>query len=120
MKKIVMTLSAAAALLASCETKTGTGALAGGLIGAALGAVAWRATIPARPGEPAVAEVHMGPGRHLVSYPLRGGTLRSVTSPPRNRWPDGQNITLGQRPGGAQFGGNIAAVDQHQVHQFLG
>ncbi|HAZ15779.1 MAG: hypothetical protein A2Y28_03985 [Chlamydiae bacterium GWC2_50_10] len=38
MKKIVMTLSAAAALLASCETKTGTGALAGGLIGAGAGA----------------------------------------------------------------------------------
>jgi len=44
------------------------------------GQVAWRATIPARPGEPAVAEVHMGPGRHLVSYPLRGGTLRNIVA----------------------------------------
>ena len=35
--------------------------------------VAWRALIPATPGDPAEAEVHMGAGRHLVSYPLRGG-----------------------------------------------
>lgn len=42
--------------------------------------VAWRATIPAMPGEAAVAEVHMGAGRHLVSYPLRGGTLRNIVA----------------------------------------
>ena len=29
--------------------------------------VAWRTTIPCAPGEAAVAEVHMGPGRHVVS-----------------------------------------------------
>jgi salicylate hydroxylase len=27
-----------------------------------------------------VAEVHMGPGRHLVSYPLRAGTLRNIVA----------------------------------------
>lgn len=42
--------------------------------------VAWRALIPCEPDAPALAEVHMGPGRHLVSYPLRGGTLRNIVA----------------------------------------
>lgn len=42
--------------------------------------VAWRAVIPCEPGAAPVAEVHMGPGRHLVSYPLRGGTLRNIVA----------------------------------------
>ena len=42
--------------------------------------VAWRALIPGVPGDPAVAEVHMGKGRHLVSYPLRGGILRNIVA----------------------------------------
>ncbi len=51
------------------------------------GQVAWRATVPAEPGAKAVAEVHMGPGRHLVSYPLRGGTLRNIVAvEERKRW----------------------------------
>lgn len=51
--------------------------------------VAWRALIPARPSEPNLAEVHMGPGRHLVSYPLRGGTLRNIVAvEERRRWVD--------------------------------
>ncbi len=44
------------------------------------GQVAWRAIIPCEPGADPVAEVHMGPGRHLVSYPLRGGTLRNIVA----------------------------------------
>jgi salicylate hydroxylase len=49
--------------------------------------VAWRAVIPAEPGAASVAEVHMGPGRHLVSYPLRGGTLRNLVAvEERKRW----------------------------------
>lgn len=45
------------------------------------GQVAWRAVIPADPADSApVAEVHMGPGRHLVSYPLRGGALRNIVA----------------------------------------
>ncbi|MDZ4134928.1 MAG: FAD-dependent monooxygenase, partial [Paracoccaceae bacterium] len=49
--------------------------------------VAWRALIPAEPGAAPVAEVHMGPGRHLVSYPLRGGTLRNIVAvEERSRW----------------------------------
>ncbi|MGV8987345.1 MAG: FAD-dependent monooxygenase [Cypionkella sp.] len=41
--------------------------------------VAWRATIPGS-GPTDTVEVHMGPGRHLVSYPLRGGTLRNIVA----------------------------------------
>ena len=44
------------------------------------GQVAWRALIPCAPGAAPVAEVHMGPGRHLVSYPLRGGALRNIVA----------------------------------------
>jgi salicylate hydroxylase len=51
------------------------------------GQVAWRALIPAEPGAAPVAEVHMGPGRHLVSYPLRGGALRNIVAvEERARW----------------------------------
>ena len=42
--------------------------------------VAWRALIPGIPGDAAIAEVHMGKGRHLVSYPLRGGSLRNLVA----------------------------------------
>lgn len=49
--------------------------------------VAWRAVVPETPGAPAVAEVHMGPGRHLVSYPLRGGRWRNIVAvEERARW----------------------------------
>lgn len=42
--------------------------------------VAWRATIPNISGLDPLVEVHMGPGRHLVSYPLRGGALRNIVA----------------------------------------
>ncbi len=49
--------------------------------------VAWRATIPCEPGARNIAEVHMGAGKHLVSYPLRGGTLRNIVAvEERIRW----------------------------------
>lgn len=49
--------------------------------------VAWRALIPETPGAPAIAEVHMGAGRHLVSYPLRGGTMRNIVAvEERRKW----------------------------------
>lgn len=49
--------------------------------------VAWRAVIPAEPGAAPVAEVHMGAGRHLVSYPLREGRLRNIVAvEERNQW----------------------------------
>ncbi len=43
------------------------------------GQVAWRATVPAE-GAPPEARVTMGPGRHLVSYPLRGGRLMNLVA----------------------------------------
>lgn len=42
------------------------------------GQVAWRALVPAQGGEPVEARVWMGPGRHLVHYPLRGGSLINI------------------------------------------
>jgi salicylate hydroxylase len=49
--------------------------------------VAWRAVVPCEPGAPPVAEVHMGTGRHLVSYPMRGGTQRNIVAvEERRRW----------------------------------
>jgi salicylate hydroxylase len=41
--------------------------------------VAWRAVIPGD-GCAVEAEVFMASGRHLVSYPLRGGTLRNIVA----------------------------------------
>jgi len=43
------------------------------------GHVAWRAIVPNQDADP-VSEIHMGPKRHLVSYPLRGGTLRNIVA----------------------------------------
>ncbi|WP_375227593.1 FAD-dependent monooxygenase [Roseobacter sp. S98] len=44
------------------------------------GQVAWRALVPAPADAAAVATVTMGPGRHLVTYPLRGGTLTNIVA----------------------------------------
>lgn len=53
------------------------------------GQVAWRAVIPAKPEGVPVARVYMGPKRHLVSYPLRGGTLRNIVAvEERANWTD--------------------------------
>lgn len=49
------------------------------------GQAAWRAVI-ADPGAAPVAEVFMGPGRHLVSYPLAGGLRNIVAVEERTRW----------------------------------
>ncbi len=42
--------------------------------------VAWRTTVPNIGGHPDVAQVHMGPHRHVVTYPLRGGTLVNIVA----------------------------------------
>lgn len=50
------------------------------------GQVAWRATIAGNgaadlgPDGLAQVQVHLGAGRHLVSYPLRGGALRNIVA----------------------------------------
>lgn len=43
------------------------------------GQVAWRSIITGA-GAPNHVQVFMGPGRHLVSYPLRGGRLRNIVA----------------------------------------
>ncbi|EKE45132.1 hypothetical protein OCGS_0827 [Oceaniovalibus guishaninsula JLT2003] len=48
------------------------------------GQVAWRATVPGDAAREAV--VRMGPGRHLVAYPLRGGTVNLVGVEERRDW----------------------------------
>lgn len=42
--------------------------------------VAWRAVLPVTGAIDPVARVYMGPGRHLVTYPLRGGTWRNIVA----------------------------------------
>ena len=44
------------------------------------GQVAWRALIPGDGVADGRVQVFMGPGRHLVSYPLRGGALRNLVA----------------------------------------
>jgi salicylate hydroxylase len=42
--------------------------------------VAWRATIANTSGLDPQVEVHIGAGRHLVSYPVRGGQIRNIVA----------------------------------------
>lgn len=42
--------------------------------------VAWRAIVPNTIGHGPEAQVHMAPGRHLVSYPLRGGKMINLVA----------------------------------------
>jgi len=44
------------------------------------GQVAWRALVPAGGEAAPEARVYMGPGRHLVCYPLRGGQLINLVA----------------------------------------
>jgi salicylate hydroxylase len=56
------------------------------------GQVAWRAIVPG--GGSAVAEVHMAAGRHVVTYPLAGGSRNLVAIEARRDWTEeGWSIT---------------------------
>lgn len=44
------------------------------------GQVAWRAIVPNPVKVPAEAQVYMGPGQHLVTYPLRDGSLVNLVA----------------------------------------
>ena len=44
------------------------------------GQVAWRALVPRQSHGLAQVQLYMGPGRHLVTYPLRGGQLVNVVA----------------------------------------
>ncbi|MFW2541822.1 FAD-dependent monooxygenase [Primorskyibacter sp. 2E107] len=51
------------------------------------GQVAWRAVVPNAMDHPDEVRVHMGPGRHMVSYPLRGGKfINIVAAEERRTW----------------------------------
>lgn len=53
------------------------------------GQVAWRALVPNDMDLPAEAQVFMGPGRHLVCYPLRDGRLVNIVAvQERKAWAD--------------------------------
>lgn len=53
------------------------------------GQVAWRAVVPNDLNLKAEAQVFMGPGRHLVCYPLRGGKLVNLVAvQERDDWAD--------------------------------
>ncbi|WP_435136907.1 FAD-dependent monooxygenase [Pseudopelagicola sp. nBUS_19] len=56
--------------------------------------VAWRATVPNIFGHKSVARVHMGPHRHVVTYPLREGELVNIVAvQERAQWAEeGWNI----------------------------
>lgn len=58
------------------------------------GQVAWRAVVPNHFDHPDEAHVTMGPGRHLVSYPLRGGKLVNLVAvEERETWaPEGWSL----------------------------
>lgn len=53
------------------------------------GQVAWRAVVAATGREPHKATVFMGPGRHMVTYPLRQGSLINIVAvQERDIWAD--------------------------------
>lgn len=53
------------------------------------GQVAWRSVVPATGREPREATVFMGPGRHMVTYPLRQGSLINIVAvQERDIWAD--------------------------------
>lgn len=59
------------------------------------GQVAWRALIPTEAPLAPEAHVFMGPGRHLVRYPLRGGALTNIVAvEERDAWaPEDWSLT---------------------------
>lgn len=51
------------------------------------GQVAWRALVPASGAPASEVAVFMGPGRHLIRYPLRAGTLTNIVAvEERSEW----------------------------------
>ena len=44
------------------------------------GRIAWRALVPAQPQDAQGTKVWLGPGSHLVIYPIRGGTLTNIVA----------------------------------------
>lgn len=84
------------------------------------GQTAWRTLIPAEPDPAPAAQVFMGPGRHLVSYPLGNGQRNLVAVLERPDWHDEGWSIRGDpadlRAAFARFGGPVpgwlAQVDE--------
>ncbi|MEM9031782.1 MAG: FAD-dependent monooxygenase [Pseudomonadota bacterium] len=74
------------------------------------GQVAWRAVIPDAEPRPHV-EVYMGPGRHLVTYPLRGGLRNIVAVEERSAWAEEgwhhEDDPSSVRAAFSEFGGRV-------------
>jgi len=82
------------------------------------GQVAWRAIVPNTDRRGPEAWVHMGPGRHLVSYPLRdGAAINIVAVQERKAWADeGWNHAddpANLRAAFADFGTPVRAMLEH-------
>ncbi|KIN72239.1 FAD-dependent monooxygenase [Sulfitobacter guttiformis] len=84
------------------------------------GQVAWRAMVPNTFDHADVAMVTMGPGRHLVSYPLRGGSMVNLVAVEERRAWAGEGWMLADDPAhlraafqgfGGMAGEMIAAVE---------
>ena len=77
--------------------------------------VAWRAVIPNLTGHPPEAQVHMGPGQHLVSYPLRDGlSVNIVAAQEREAWAEEgwahEDAPANLRAAFAGFGGDVPVM----------
>ena len=64
------------------------------------GHVAWRAIVPPDDDPPRVARVFMGPGRHVVTYPLRGGREMNIVAIEERRQWAGESRDIGGDPVG--------------------
>ena len=62
------------------------------------GNVAWRATVPNQWARRSDVRVHMGPRRHLVSYPLKGGELVNLVAVEEQRSWMAESWTLEDDP----------------------
>jgi salicylate hydroxylase len=77
--------------------------------------VAWRALVPNTEGRGPQVQVHMGPGRHVVSYPLRGGALLNIVAVREQRawvaesWTQ-QDDPANLRDAFADFGPDLRAI----------
>ena len=79
------------------------------------GQVAWRATLPNVSGQGDEVRLYMGPKRHVVLYPLKGGEMLNVVAiQEREDWAE-ESWTLGADPAGLQaafadFGPEVTEV----------
>ncbi|UYV38870.1 FAD-dependent monooxygenase [Rhodobacteraceae bacterium D3-12] len=85
------------------------------------GQVAWRALIPNTAGRGPEAHVHMGPGRHMVSYPLRDSRLLNIVAVQERRgwvaegWnfrDDPKNLRAAFASFGAEVQAMLSAVEE--------